>query len=719
MSLLPIRDGRTPVGEASVAAALATQANAPDDAARVALPDAQRLLGLFTQGLSGRYLHLRSTDSLTGQFRPEGATTDGLAIYLPDSVRLFDQPAHNLGVYKISILHQLGFYENGTFSFSMVRARQLLPELPPESDHTPEHPVELERFFNLWRRPAVVRRLFMTLEDLRIDRAMLRRYPGARRDLERVLARALQDRPALPDGRLQPAATLWELLVRYTLGAQADQLLELDPTGQLARMLAAIEPVLQPGCTVYDSARATAACLRALADATRESTLDAGREVDETEETEGLPQEPGPQQAGSSDADAGDEEVDFIPDELFDGMPVDFRGEVRPELVQRQLRAGNIGTLLEAEAVEGLPGDEAPDTGKDDIRRSLSDQAALRRSFGETGRDARSFLYDEWDYLHSAYLKGWCRLFEYRLKGDDHSFADQLRERHGALAAQVKRQFRMIKPEAYHRVRRVSDGEEIELDGVIEAAVDRRAGHATDEHVYRRRNRALREVSAVFLLDMSASTDFAIPEPRPEPAADEPPREPDFDYAFYNDREPAPLGPKRRVIDIARESLALMAQALETLGDAYAIYGFSGYGHDNVEFNVAKDFGDPLNARAWAAMAAMQPRSSTRMGPAIRHAVAKLAVQPTRLKVLIVVSDGYPQDKDYGPDPRDDEYGIQDTARALLEAGHAGVQTFCVTVDPAGHDYLRRMCPDERYLVIEEVNDLPAELTKVYRALTA
>ena len=118
-------------------------------------------------------------------------------------------------------------------------------------------------------------------------------------------------------------------------------------------------------------------------------------------------------------------------------------------------------------------------------------------------------------------------------------------------------------------------------------------------------------------------------------------------------------------------------------------------------------------------MAEMKPRRSTRMGPAIRHSLTKLARQDVRQKVLIIVSDGFPQDHDYGPDRTDHEYGIQDTAQALREAAQQGVQAFCVTIDRSGHDYLRRMCPDNRYLVIDEVESLPAELTKVYRALTA
>jgi nitric oxide reductase activation protein len=228
-------------------------------------------------------------------------------------------------------------------------------------------------------------------------------------------------------------------------------------------------------------------------------------------------------------------------------------------------------------------------------------------------------------------------------------------------------------------------------------------------------------VAAAFLLDMSASTDIPVPDPAAAPAAGQPQPHDDDPYlhsGLWPGADIEPATKRRRVIDVARESLALMCDALATLGDAWAIYGFSGEGRENVEFHVAKDFGDRLSSRTWAALAAMQPQRSTRMGPAIRHALEKLRRQAARMKVLIVVSDGYPQDSDYGPDRNDEEYGIQDTARALQQAERAGVQTFCITIDPAGHDYLRRMCSPNRYLVIDEVADLPGELSKVYRALT-
>ncbi|HOA96115.1 MAG TPA: hypothetical protein PKJ79_20385, partial [Quisquiliibacterium sp.] len=417
----------------------------------------------------------------------------------------------------------------------------------------------------------------------------------------------------------------------------------------------------------------------------------------------------------------------------FDGdavatVPVDFRGEVQPGLVQRRLRAA--GTVGASDGATGrTPDADAADADRDEAERRTAevDRLALRRAFGETAAGDRSYLVDEWDFQQRVYLKGWCRVHEHRLRGDDTDFIAGVRERYALQAQQVKRQFRMIRPESLQRVRRVSDGEELELDGVIEAVIDRRAGHATDEHVYARRDRGLRDVAAAFLVDLSASTDYPVPEPdqAPSPAAPPPapataPDDGDFLWGMWPaGGSPQSEAPRRRVIDVEREALALMCEALESLGDRYAVYGFSGYGRENVEIHVAKEFRDRLTSRTWAALAAMKPRRSTRMGPAIRHALARLAGQDARMKVLIVVSDGFPEDTDYGPDRNDHEYGIQDTARALQEAAAAGVSTFCVTVDRSGHDYLRRMCPDQRYMVIDEVDELPRALSKVYRALTA
>ncbi|HEY6355886.1 MAG TPA: VWA domain-containing protein, partial [Burkholderiaceae bacterium] len=332
----------------------------------------------------------------------------------------------------------------------------------------------------------------------------------------------------------------------------------------------------------------------------------------------------------------------------------------------------------------------------------------------------RAHLIDEWDCRQQRLLKHWCTLIERRLHGGDAAFIHSVRRRHAELARRVHRQFAAWRPEGLQRVHGASDGDEVELDRVIEAMVDRRAGLFDDRAWYVRRDRAQRDVATAFLVDTSASTDFVLPDatrvgpPRPASSAQ-------AEAVYLYDLAlgaPPPEPPKRRVIDVAKEALALMRDALRTLGDCVAVYTFSGQGRTQVDFRIVKSFDEAVSSRTAGALAALRPHGATRTGAAIRHATAQLVRQSQRLRTLIVVTDGYPEDIDYGPEPRDLRYGVEDTAHALLEAQALGVQTFCLSIDPAGHDYLRRMCPPQRYLVIKDLAALPGELAKVYQAMT-
>ena len=730
----------------------------------------QRVLALFTEAIAGRPLHLQPLDEKSANSYISRIATDGLSIHLPQSVADFDSPRRNFGAYRIIVLHQIGYLQGGTFEFDLntASACMKLPDsllrslIPSEASNgqpeakpfnskyqlqlPPSRPVSaLERFFAAWRRPDLMRTVFSTLEDLRIDTTIRKNYPGACEDLNRVLKHALDARPKL--GSLRPLAALIECLVQFSLDAEPQALRAGDSSGIRAQVLDAAIVLKRDNASVYDSARVAIdiynvveALIKRQRRRRNGEAIPVGDRADEEadkidDQTADPSTDPEPQGSGG-DTDGDDA---LAADEDISGSGVEFRGELMPDLVHRQTGAGQVGN---SKSSDDSASESADPPDKANLAESASARSASNTRLASARRGLndgpRSYLYDEWNYLSESYHPAWCRLYENRLRGDDVNFVAAVRRRHAVLANQVKRQFSFIKPESWQRVHRTSDGDELGLDSLIETVIDRRSGQTSDEHLYVRRDRAMREVAAAFLVDMSASTDFPVPDPELEPArnnraekagksanakspAQKSPAEyGPYLYGGYDDLLPlTPAAPKRRVIDVAKESLALMCDALHTLGDSYAVYGFSGEGRENVEFYIAKDFSDRLSARTWGALAAMQPRRSTRMGPAIRHGIAKLARQPMRLKVLIIISDGYPQDSDYGPNRSDDEYGIQDTARALREAERAGISTFCITIDPAGHDYLRRMCSANRYLVIDDVRSLPDELTKVYRALTA
>ena len=385
-----------------------------------------------------------------------------------------------------------------------------------------------------------------------------------------------------------------------------------------------------------------------------------------------------------------------------------------------------------AEAMAGRsPGDVRPanvrsnETNRDNLARRVDmERAAIRRALGRDDRPSgASFLYDEWDMFGARYLRGWCRVYESRIETADSADVAGLLERVAPHRADVRRCFAEIKPRAYRSVRRVTDGDELDLEELLDYYTETRRGNGVEDRVYRRRDRLVRDVAAAFLLDLSASTDDPVDKPTAATYQDVDLRHVNLRDPFDDDDYLKPraedLGPPpRRIIDVLRESLLLMASALEHYRDHWGLYGFSGYGRDNVEYYVVKELGERFGYSTLEALAALRPRRSTRMGPAIRHSLWKLKRTASALKVLIVVSDGFPQDCDYGPDRGDHEYGVQDTAKALEEAHLAGIEAFCVTVDRSGHDYLKRMCIDERYLVIDEIEALPTALAKVYQRLT-
>jgi len=363
-----------------------------------------------------------------------------------------------------------------------------------------------------------------------------------------------------------------------------------------------------------------------------------------------------------------------------------------------------------------------------DLRHTSFDRdlQAVREQLGEIGtlpgagrlilgrnRSMDSYYaYDEWDYVASDYRRNWCRLREILLDGDNGDFFTQTLERYSEVLPQVRRHFQKIRPASYRMVRGLEDGDEIDVDRTIEARVARRMGEIPDGRVYKARKKEARDVATLFLLDMSASTDEPIHRETKKYSENDDDNSDDWMKAWQ--RRPQTSQRPRRIIDVNKEALVIMAQALEEIGDSYAIMGFSGHGRDNVEFYVIKEFDNELSDEVKARVGAIEPKRSTRMGAAIRHVREKFKDVSSRSRHAILLSDGFPQDFDYGHDRRSNAYGIQDTMVALKELELAGVLPFCITVDRTGHDYLRQMCAPSRYLVIDDIMSLPRQLPKIY-----
>ena len=263
-------------------------------------------------------------------------------------------------------------------------------------------------------------------------------------------------------------------------------------------------------------------------------------------------------------------------------------------------------------------------------------------------------------------------------EGEPTCYNEALKTYH-TLFSHIKRQFERLRPENYRKISRLIDGEDVDLNAALEAFADLRMHVPPDDKMYWRRHKVQRDVAVVLLLDMSASTadllDSAPPRVDDRDASPAPDR---ATYGVWLRRRQALLSRPRakRIIDVEKESTALLIQALEAIGDTYGIYGFSGYGRDNVEFYVIKDITERFGERIKRRIDKISPRHATRMGAAIRHAITKLAPHTATTKLLFLFSDGRPQDRGYSRPGAQQEYAVHDTHMALLEAKQQGITPF-------------------------------------------
>ncbi len=297
---------------------------------------------------------------------------------------------------------------------------------------------------------------------------------------------------------------------------------------------------------------------------------------------------------------------------------------------------------------------------------------------GEEGRKPlfTFHTYPEWDFRRGAYRKNWCTVKELMCPSAKGNFVSQVLKRYRGQVASLRRQFELMRQD-YRYVRRQRDGEEIDLDAFVEAYSDVRASLSPSENLYTRLVKDQRDIAVLFLVDMSASTEGWI--------------------------------------NVAiKEALVLLATAMELLGDIYAIYGFSGMQRTGCQSFVIKEFEQEYDTSVEERITGINARDYTRMGPAVRHAITRLEEVEARLKILLTLSDGKPEDYDEYKGP----YAIEDTRMSLFEARQKGIRPFCITVDKEARDYLPRMYGAANYVLVPDIRLLHKRVPEIYRMLT-
>lgn len=368
----------------------------------------------------------------------------------------------------------------------------------------------------------------------------------------------------------------------------------------------------------------------------------------------------------------------------FDGY--DFErsiaaGYAAPQQIRKEVNLMEFVNELE---VEGA-GDDAQEVWV--LGTELFPYEDLGISFNESeGREPvlPPVHYGEWDHMIQLERPAWVTVQERKPKLGDPSLINDVLVEQRRLIGRMKYILDAMQPQGVQRIRKLEDGDDIDLSAALASLIDIRMGRQPDPRIMMRSVRKTRDISVLVLLDLSYSTNDKV------------------------------SGQDQTVLDLTRSACALLADAIQKVGDPFAIHGFCSDGRHDVNYWRFKDFDQPYDDIAKARLAGMEGKLSTRMGAAIRHATSALKAQRSTKKLLLVITDGEPADVDV----RDPQYLRQDTKKAVEEAGRNGIMTYCMSLDPTADQYVRRIFGEKNYMVVDKVERLPEKLPVLYTGLT-
>lgn len=626
------------------------------------LVDVRRRLELFVTGVVGECVpispaRLPSRPSLLARVfdrraRASGearivASTDGSRIRLPPEIERSVGPAEDLETFRLLALEQ------------MLRVLRGSVASAPRDD-------------------ALLGDLFWLGESACVDRELVRELPPVR---DRLIEARRQALSARPGRRLSPREAAVEELLDSVLRAPPERLPWGDGTATevvtawarerasafrpLGGPYARLAPVSLWGAFDETEGKAsTMPCGRGAPPDRREGLLRTSRLRRRPRVREALDDEDD-RRIGVFVVKTNDAQ-ESVEDPFGLRRPMD-----RERMVDAEGIADALSELPEARLVRS----------RDPVFECLQSDDPLPRAgaWSETAAARQGIAYPEWDFRLGAHrMPGALVQVGVPDLGSELWATDALR-RHAGLLRDVRRCFERLRPERV-RLRRQLDGDDLDVAAFVADYADRRAGCSGNDRLYEALRPRRRELAVCLLVDASASTDSWVSR-------------------------------DHRVVDVEKEALLVVGEVFGLLGDRYAILAFSGEGPERVSVRSLKGFGERYDARVRQRIAGLEPDGYTRLGAAVRHATALLSGERARRRLLIVLSDGKPNDVDV----YEGRYGVEDTRQALAEARLEGISSFCFTVDREAPTYARRLFGLNAFTVLYDPQTLPRAVASLIR----
>ena len=624
----------------------------------LSLREASPLLETFLRALSGRELKITDGDA---------ASTDTVVITLPGHLNRFASREENFALYKLAAATAWAQIAVGTLTIGLDPGKPANPAKGPE---------DIEAFFNRFPERRLALDLYTIIESFRTEYFLMKELPGLMKQAAATKHALYRERPCLAG--LSSKSAFVEGLWQYYLAGK----IKGTPALRLTEAMSALYGIQYetgPGESIrlvrefYETAR----CLPgpylppavplfiARIDPEKAAARRQEQHVEHMRRLEGM-------------ISKLINMPDLLPPNRHAGA-----NHAKPTIEPSRQYLLIKGRLIEAdEQLSSLVGEKGGIPGGILVTGSemgggtpLNLEELIEEE--EEGSEAAGVLcYDEWDYRRAGYKKCWCSLQEDKIAPGKEPFVELTLKRYGGYVNELRRQLELLKRERRTK-RRQKDGDGIDIDAVVEYFADMRAGISPSEGLFTRIERQERNIAVLFLVDMSGST-----------------------RGWVNQAE--------------KESLVLMCEALETLGDRYAVYGFSSMTRNRCDLFRVKSFAETYGETVKKRIAGIEPRDYTRMAPFIRHATNLLRSEDARTRLLVILSDSKPEDWDgYKGD-----YAIEDTRKALIEAAGQSIHPFCITIDREAQSYLPHLFGDVNYIFIDDVRKLPSRMTEIYCRLT-
>ena len=662
----------------------------------VPLRQVARTIKLFVQGLCGTDLTIQALPDSLSQETAARATVsqDGRIISLPALLRRYPTAEENTRLYLVMAAHEAGHVEFGTYQLTLEPLADLVMALRQKYGRVQQaEPDSLAALFRFYPHPGLIQDLWTLVEDARVECLLQREYLGLQRDLQQFAREAITTR-SLTHGLTVKELVVDQLLQLSTAASQPVAIHEAIKD-EIAILWPMCQAILVPTATAEEAVRLAHALYVRLEEllAPKGAMILADQAGDASEEL-GV----GPSASDQTGEDyrpvtnwvyRGAMNPEFIRQHAQDGRTAD--DQQQSEDLQRMASAAGGsqeassqgqqnrgGTRTETEGDRLAGGRQLPSQ----VEELLAVKVEQPAPIDHAGPGDRTVRYPEWDQGIDDYRLNWCRVVERTAEEGSGDMVAATLSAYGSEVSALRRFFEGLRPPGLRRVPGQADGDELDVDAAVRMCAERAAGIDLSDRIYVRRERKERDVAAAFLVDVSGSTSRQ-------------------------------LESGRRVIDLEKEGLVLLCEALEAVGDQYALYGYSGQGRGQVDFLVIKDFDDQLGGKAAQRLGGLVPMQQNRDGAAIRHATAKLLAREARTRLLVLISDGRPLDDGYK-----DEYSLEDTKAALREARQRGVHPFCITIDREADGYVRRMYGNVQFAVIDHLEALPKRLPRIYQRLT-